>query len=80
MFTFTAVSIENSPSLGLDYQDASSYHNTLVPIYHYVRFWSPLAPRTSDDQVDDPHQQDGPSLAEHPPRHEAIQAFKDVIL
>jgi hypothetical protein len=79
VFTFTAVIIENSLSLGLDHQDASSYHNTLVPLYHYVRFWSSSSPRTFDGQADGPDQQDGSSLSEHPPRHEALQAFKNVI-
>jgi hypothetical protein len=79
VFTFTAVSIVNSSSLGLDHQDASSNHYTLVPLYHYVRFWSSSSPRTFDGQADGPDQQDGSSLSEHPPCHEAIQAFKDVL-
>jgi len=56
VFTFTAVIIENLSSLGLDHQDASSYHYTMVPLYNYVRFWSPSYPRTFDGQADGPDQ------------------------
>lgn len=73
IFTFTAVSSFISLYLkGGSDQTPGSYGDSLVSIHHCMWFWSPFDPRSSNDQANGPHQQDGIGIPKHKAGHQPV--------